>query len=118
MEALTVQAFIKGVWVDVGTISFPKSHQHNFRVTELHYLSDYALAHHDQDDCHAVSINHPVSFFFDDMGKPGWLRFLDDIMPSGASDGIGLNTWILKTLASMNKIIFYLNLVPCRQLAI
>ncbi|OOE33416.1 toxin HipA [Salinivibrio kushneri] len=85
MEALNVQAFIKGEWVDVGTISFPKSHQHNFRVTELHYLSDYALAHHDQDDYHAVSINHPVSFFFDDMGKPGWLRFLDDIMPSGAS---------------------------------
>ncbi|MEZ8121748.1 MULTISPECIES: type II toxin-antitoxin system HipA family toxin [Vibrio] len=85
MEELTVQAFIKGEWLDVALISFPKSAQHNFQISELNYLSDYALYHHDKDDLHAVSINHPVSFFFDDMGKPGWLRFLDDIMPSGAS---------------------------------
>ncbi|SJN53590.1 hypothetical protein VR7878_00396 [Vibrio ruber DSM 16370] len=85
MEELTVQAFIRGEWIDIGIISFPKSSQHNFRVTELNYLSDYALEHHDKDDFHAVSLNHPVSFFFDDMGKPGWLKFLDDIMPSGAS---------------------------------
>ncbi|WNJ97345.1 hypothetical protein RND59_19270 [Vibrio ruber] len=85
MEELTIQAFIRGEWIDIGIISFPKSSQHNFRVTELNYLSDYALEHHDKDDFHAVSLNHPVSFFFDDMGKPGWLTFLDDIMPSGAS---------------------------------
>ncbi|MDQ2191848.1 hypothetical protein FKQ71_02495 [Vibrio sp. B4-12] len=85
MEELTVQAFIKGEWIDIGIISFPKSSQHNFRVTELNYLSDYALEHHDKDDFHAVSLNHPVSFFFNDMGKPRWLKFLDDIMPSGAS---------------------------------
>ncbi len=47
MEELTVQAFIKGEWIDIGIISFPKSSQHNFRVTELNYLSDYALEHHD-----------------------------------------------------------------------
>ncbi len=85
MEELTVQAFIRGEWIDIGIISFPKSSQHNFRVTELNYLSDYALEHYDKDDFHAVSLNHPVSFIFDDMGKPGWLKFLDDIMPSGAS---------------------------------
>ena len=85
MEELTLQAFIKDKWIDIAMISFPKSNQNNFRVTELNYLSDYALENHDKDDFHAVSLNHPVSFFFDDMGKPGWLRFLDDIMPSGAS---------------------------------
>ncbi|HGF7191676.1 TPA: type II toxin-antitoxin system HipA family toxin, partial [Vibrio cholerae] len=45
MEELTVQAFIRGEWIDIGIISFPKSSQHNFRVTELNYLSDYALEH-------------------------------------------------------------------------
>jgi len=85
MEELTLQAFIKSEWFDVAIISFPKSVKHNFRVSELNYLSDYALEHYDKDDFHAVSINHPISFFFDDMGKPGWLKFLDDIMPSGAS---------------------------------
>ncbi len=85
MEELTLQAFIKGKWLDIAIISFPKSNQHNFRVTELNYLSDYSLEHNEKDDLHAVSINHPVSFFFDDMGNPGWLKFLDDIMPSGAS---------------------------------
>ncbi len=57
MEELTVQAFIKGEWIDIGIISFPKSSQHNFRVTEFSYLSDYALEHHDKDDFHAVSLN-------------------------------------------------------------
>ncbi|GFK34079.1 hypothetical protein VcPa08_02372 [Vibrio cholerae] len=52
MEELTVQAFIRGEWKDIGIISFPKSSQHNFRVTELNYLSDYALEHYDKDDFH------------------------------------------------------------------
>ncbi|WED27293.1 HipA domain-containing protein [Vibrio sp. DW001] len=90
MEELTIQAFTKEEWLDVAIISFPKSDKKNLSVTELHYLDDYALDHHNKDDLHAVSINHPVSFFFDDMGKPGWLKFLDDIMPSGA----GRRYWV------------------------
>lgn len=85
MEELNIQAFIKGEWLDIAVISFPKSEQNNFRVTELNYLGNYALEHHEKDDLHAVSMNLPVSFFFDDKGRPGWLTFLDDIMPSGAS---------------------------------
>lgn len=69
MEELNIQAFIKGEWLDIAVISFPKSEQNNFRVTELNYLGDYALEHHEKDDLHAVSINLPVSFFFDDMGN-------------------------------------------------
>lgn len=85
MEHLTVQGCFLGQWRDIAQISFPASDQGNFRQTRMDYERDYALAQLDKDDLHAVSLNFPVSFFFDDVGKPGWLRFLDDIMPSGAS---------------------------------
>lgn len=100
MEEITVQSFIKGEWIDIGTLSFPQSFQHNFQVTELNYLSNYALEHYDKDDFHAVSLNHPVSFFFDDMGKPRWLKFLDDIMPSGASRRYWLKYLDIEDLSS------------------
>lgn len=116
MEELTVQAFIRGEWIDIGIISFPKSSQHNFRVTELNYLSDYALEHYDKDDFHAVSLNHPVSFIFDDMGKPGWLKFLDDIMPSGASRRYWVKHLDIEDLVLMNKTMFCSNLARCRLL--
>ena len=32
-----------------------------------------------------MSLNHPVSLYFEDHGNPGWLRFIDDIIPGGAS---------------------------------
>lgn len=85
MEQLTIQAYIDGQWSDIAQLSFPKSEQGNYRLTSLDYEQAYALAELDKDDLHAVSLNHPVSLFFDDLGRPGWLRFLDDIMPSGAS---------------------------------
>lgn len=85
MERLTVQAFIHLEWIDIAQIIFPHSDDAEWRVTELHYLSDYALEHLDSDDNHAVSLVQPVSLFFDDHGAPGWLRFIDDIIPSGAS---------------------------------
>lgn len=85
MESLTIQAHLSGKWTDIAHINFPKSEEGNFFTTEIHYLPDYTIEALDKDDHHAVSLNHPVSFFFDDHGRPGWLRFLDDIMPSGAS---------------------------------
>lgn len=85
MDNLTIQAFIKNAWCDIARLTFPKSDEGNFRVTELEYLEDYALDNLAKDDIHAVSLNHPVSFFFDDKDGPGWLTFLDDIMPSGAA---------------------------------
>lgn len=85
MEQLTIQAYINGQWSDIAQLSFPESEQGNYRLTSLDYEQAYALAELDKDDLHAVSLNHPVSLFFDDLGRPGWLRFLDDIMPSGAS---------------------------------
>lgn len=30
-------------------------------------------------------------FFFDDHGQPGWLRFIDDIIPAGASRRYWIN---------------------------
>lgn len=85
MDQLTIQAYINGQWSDIAQLSFPESEQGNYRLTSLDYEQAYALAELDKDDLHAVSLNHPVSLFFDDLGRPGWLRFLDDIMPSGAS---------------------------------
>lgn len=82
MEHLTIQAFIDGLWRDIAQLSFPESEKANYRLTSLDYEQDYALAELDKDDMHAVSLNYPVSLFFD---EPRWLRFLDDIMPSGAS---------------------------------
>ncbi|EJG0039208.1 hypothetical protein DC932_RS01610 [Vibrio parahaemolyticus] len=82
MEHLTIQAFINSQWIDIAKLSFPNSEQGHYRLTSLDYEQDYALAELNKDDMHAVSINHPVSLFFD---EPGWLCFLDDIMPSGAS---------------------------------
>ncbi|WP_194206821.1 type II toxin-antitoxin system HipA family toxin [Superficieibacter sp. 1612_C1] len=85
MESLTLQAFYSQQWHDIAQITFPDGENHDFRRTEINYLSDYAVDFLDWDDLHAVSLNHPVSLFFDDGGEPGWLKFIDDIMPSGAS---------------------------------
>jgi len=85
MESLTIQAWLDSKWQDIAIVTFPYSDNDDWRTTEVNYLSDYAIDFLDNDDYHAVSLNHPVSLYFDDGGKPGWLRFLDDIIPSGAS---------------------------------
>ncbi|WP_188016840.1 hypothetical protein [Pseudocitrobacter sp. 73] len=43
MENLTIQAFLQREWVDIAQISFPRSDENNWRITELHYQSDYAI---------------------------------------------------------------------------
>lgn len=85
MEFLTLQAFLNNTWVDIANITFPGSEQNNYRLTELNYHSDYAIDNLDRDDNHAASLNHPVSLFFDGDDERGWLKFLDDIIPSGSS---------------------------------
>jgi serine/threonine-protein kinase HipA len=85
MESLTIQAYLLHKWTDIAQVIFPKSDQGNFFTTEIHYLPEHATDAFEKDDKHAVSLNHPVNFFFDDKGRPGWLRFLDDIIPSGSS---------------------------------
>ncbi len=85
MEQLTLQAFLNNQWCDIALITFPESEHGRYQLTELDYQSDYAIDHLNRDDNYAVSLNHPVSLFFDDGGQPGWMRFLDDIIPSGAS---------------------------------
>lgn len=85
METLTVQAFLDEVWLDIAIIKFPECESGDWHTLQIDYLTDYAIAFIERDDYHAVSLNHPVSLFFDDHGNPGWLRFIDDIIPSGAS---------------------------------
>jgi len=85
MDYLTLQAFMNNCWVEVAKISFPGSDQGSYTITELDYESEYALDFMGRDDIHAASLNHPVSLYFEEEGRAGWMRFLDDIMPSGAS---------------------------------
>ncbi|TEW52179.1 type II toxin-antitoxin system HipA family toxin [Psychromonas algicola] len=85
LNELTVQAFIDNAWKDIAKIIFPKNTDYTFDATEVHYESDYATQNLFADDHHAVSINHPVQLFFDDGGQQGWLKFIDDIIPSGSS---------------------------------
>ncbi|MDA9558296.1 HipA domain-containing protein [Vibrio sp.] len=85
MESLTIQTYLSHEWSDIAQINFPNSHEGNYFVTEVHYLPDYTAQNFEKSDKYAVSLNYPVNFFFDDLGRSGWLRFLDDIMPSGAS---------------------------------
>lgn len=85
MERLTVQAFLDNGWRDIAQILFPDGERQVYTITGLEYDSGYAVEYLFRDDHHAVSLNYPVQLFFDDGGSPGWMRFLDDIMPAGAS---------------------------------
>ncbi len=85
MASITLQAFLNNQWIDIANVNFSDSEEQHLGITELHYTHDFSINYLDRDDNHAVSINHPVSLFFDDDGKRGWMKFLDDIVPSGAS---------------------------------
>ncbi|MDF3761491.1 type II toxin-antitoxin system HipA family toxin, partial [Enterobacter hormaechei] len=63
----------------------------DWNTTQLDYLTVYAINFLVYDDFHAVSVNHPVSLFFGHHGQPGWLRFIDDIIPAGASRRYWIN---------------------------
>ncbi|HBO0700210.1 TPA: phosphatidylinositol kinase [Enterobacter kobei] len=91
METLTVQAYLHEVWTDIALITFPGSENNDWNTTQLNYLTEYAINFLDYDDLHAVTLNHPVSLFFNDHGNPGWLRFIDDIIPAGASRRYWIN---------------------------
>ena len=85
LNELTIQAYIDNSWKDIAKITFPKNADYTYDATEINYEFDHAIHHLSADDHHAVSINHPVELFFDDKGQQGWLKFLDDIIPSGSS---------------------------------
>lgn len=91
METLTVQAYLNETWTDIALIKYPGSENNDWNTTQLDYLTEYAINFLNYDDFHAVSVNHPVSLFFDDRGQPGWLRFIDDIIPAGASRRYWIN---------------------------
>ncbi|MGU0057522.1 type II toxin-antitoxin system HipA family toxin, partial [Enterobacter hormaechei] len=59
----------------------------------------------DYDDFHASLSQSPCITLFYDHGQPGWLRFIDDIIPAGASRRYGINalTSVSYPLASKNS---------------
>ena len=85
MENLTLQCFLNNHWVDIADITFSGTGDNALRITELNYHSDYAIENLGRDDNHAASLNHPVALFFEDDRQRGWMKFLDDIIPSGSS---------------------------------
>ncbi len=85
MSTLTIQGFFNNLWGDIAIIEFPENEDKSYRVTEIEYLGDYAITHLEKDDHHAVSLNHSVQLYFDNKGISGWLKFIDDIIPSGSS---------------------------------
>ncbi|SES78041.1 hypothetical protein [Thorsellia anophelis] len=84
MENLTIQAYQDHTWRDVALLKFSNAEQHNFEQVFIGYLREYALTNLDRDDEFAVSINYPVSLFFN-FSTHGCLSFLDDLIPNGAS---------------------------------
>lgn len=99
MEQLTVQAYLNEQWEDIATLIFPASDRNDWQTTEIHYLTDYSIEYLEMDDCRAVSINQPVSLYFDNDGKPGWMKWLDDIIPSGSSRRYWINYLDLEGLS-------------------
>jgi len=85
MNSLTIQAYLQSQWQDIAVLTFTARNGQNELDVQVQYKTDYAIEHLEQDDHHAVSLNHPVQLYFDDDDQPGWLRFLDDIIPSGAA---------------------------------
>lgn len=63
METLTVQAYLNEAWTNIALINFPGSQNNDWNTTQLDYLTEYAINFLDNDDFHAVSVNHPVSLF-------------------------------------------------------
>ena len=103
MESLTIQAWLNETWRDIALINYPGADKGDWNTTQVNYLTDYALDFLDRDDNHAVSLNHPVSLFFDDGGHPGWLRFIDDIIPSGASRRYWVNALDISDLPAAQQ---------------
>ena len=76
---LEIEVFIDSEWVLLGKMEFLDE----CRRCRLTYDRDYVVSHFDEDDNHAVSINYPptaYAHFFDVQPK-----FIDDMIPSGAS---------------------------------
>lgn len=84
-KELTLQIFIETRWIDAAKIIFPYADSNDYSLTTVRYFDDYALEYLDCDGYQSASLNYPVSLFFDRVGSQTWLRFLDDILPSGAA---------------------------------
>lgn len=85
MDDLTLQAFIDNIWRDIATLKFSLNPTGIYPNVELMYKTDYAIEYLQQDNQFAVSLNYPVDLAYSSEQPKGWLRFLDDIIPSGAS---------------------------------
>ncbi|MGR3808268.1 serine/threonine-protein kinase HipA [Pasteurella testudinis DSM 23072] len=85
MDELTLQAFTGNSWQDIAILKFSLNANGIYPNVELMYNTEYAIEHLQKDNQFAVSLNYPVELAYSSEQPKGWLRFLDDIIPSGAS---------------------------------
>lgn len=83
MDKVTLQVHLNNKWLDFCDISFPESGASNYTRCSIDYDFHYAVDYMWRDDNHALSINYPPVPYSYTLNKK--LRFLDDIIPSGAS---------------------------------
>ncbi len=50
METLTVQAYLNETWTDIALIKYPGSEKNDWNITQLDYLTEYAINFLDYDD--------------------------------------------------------------------
>ncbi|MEZ9370500.1 type II toxin-antitoxin system HipA family toxin [Shewanella sp. 10N.286.51.B2] len=82
---LTLQIYLNEKWFDAAVIDFHNEKSKGYKITSLQYINDFVLEFFNEDGYQSPSLNYPVSFFFERDNTSGWLCFLDDIVPSGAS---------------------------------
>lgn len=84
MKSLTVQILVDGQWQDAAELTLSQPERGAASPTTLGYNLDYALRWMERDDEHACGLNLPVAVMIAHEA-PQWLRFLEDIVPSGAA---------------------------------
>lgn len=71
METLTVQAYLNETWTDIALIKYPGSEKNDWNITQLDYLTEYAINFLDYDDFHAVSVTLYHSFLMTMANRAG-----------------------------------------------
>ncbi len=82
-EKLILQIYCHGQWVDAADLEIEEPEQSHSIHCSLNYAITHCREYYNQRAETAVGFSYPVDAIGYDHGS--WLRFLDDIMPSGAS---------------------------------
>lgn len=90
MKQLTIQMLVESSWVDAATLRLLQPELGAASPSRLGYELEYAINWMDRNDEYACSLTLPVHLMVE-HSSPHWFRFLDDIVPSGASRRYWIN---------------------------